>query len=450
MKAARKLRRLQQPHSFLDFVRQFLTPQTWKQARQSVSTRRRYPRWDLQPVIMVLLAMTWTAGDSEWERFEAARGFYVMCHEGRKRPGKTLEGFQRALSRLPMRQFWALAEGVRQEIRRRYAERLTIDGLMPFGCDGSRVECPRTAELEARLGKGSKEASAPTVWVTAFVHLGLGLLWSWRTGKGNADERVHLRQMLSLLPPEALVVADAAYMGYELASAVVGSKRSYLLRLSSHNRLYTVDEAPIEEWQDGQACYWPESAQKKQRPPLMCRLIRIKATGQTKNDVWLLTNILDPQKLSVQAAAKFYRWRWRNEGLFRTYKRTLKKFKLASRSVKLIHRELEGSLLAHQILLAHADLALRSHDATGEIAISPRKVLIEIRKEINRDNTSNRRIATYARRLDKCRAATRRQTSAKSSRQWPRRKPHKAPDPPKFLTMRDDQKALLQQYFGAA
>jgi Transposase DDE domain len=450
MKAARKLRRLQQPQSLMEFVRQFLTPQVWKQARQAVPTRRRKPRWDLQPLVLVLLAMTWTAGDSEWERFEAARGFYVMSYEGRKRPGKTLEGFQKALARIPMRQFWALAEGVRHEILRRYAERLMIDGYMPFGCDGSRVECPRSAELEARLGKGGKEASAPTAWVTAFVHLGLGLLWSWRIGKGTADERLHLRQMLSLLPPQALVVADAAYLGYELACAILGGNRSYLLRLSSKNRLYAIGDTPFEEWEDGQVYYWPETAQKKQQPPLLCRLIRIQATGQTKNDVWLLTNILDPQKLSVKTAAKFYRWRWRNEGLFRTYKRTLNKFKLASRSVKLIHRELEGSLLALQILLAHADLALRPDDATGEIAISPRKVLVQIRKEINRDSASHRRIPAYARRLHNCRATTRHQTSPKSSREWPRRKPHKAPDPPKCLTMRDDQKALLQQHIGAA
>jgi hypothetical protein len=76
MKAARKLRRLQQPQSLLDFMRQFLTPQVWKQARQTVRHSRRQPRWDLQPLILVLLAMTWTAGDSESERFEAARGFY--------------------------------------------------------------------------------------------------------------------------------------------------------------------------------------------------------------------------------------------------------------------------------------------------------------------------------------------------------------------------------------
>jgi hypothetical protein len=450
MKAARKLRRLQQPQSLLEFVRQFLTPQVWKQARQAVPKRRSQPRWDLQPLVLVLLAMTWTAGDSESERFEAARGFYVMCYEGRKRPGKTLAGFQKALARIPMRQLWALAQGVRDQIQRNYVGRLLLDGFIPMGCDGSRVECPRAAELEARLGKGSKEASAPTAWVTAFVHLGLGLLWSWRIGKGTADERLHLRQMLFLLPPQALVVADAAYLGYELAWAILHHDRSFLLRLSSKNRLYTVDDTPLEDWQEGRVYYWPETAQKDEQPPLLCRLIRIKATGQTKNDVWLLTNILDSQRLSLKTAAKFYRWRWRNEGLFRTYKRTLKKFKLSSRTVKLIHRELEGSLLALQILLAHSDLALRSNDATGEIVISPRKVLIQIRREIAGTGAGSRRVAPYPQRLEKCRAAKRCQKSPKASREWPRRKPHKAPAPPKFLTLREDQKALLQQYIGAA
>src|ERR1700689_1366564 len=133
MKAARKLRRAQRPQSLMDFVRQFLTPQVWKQARQAVIPGRRKPRWDLQPLVLVLLAMTWTAGDSELERFEAARGFYVMAYEGRKRPGKTLEGFQKALARIPVRQLWALAQGVRDQIRQRYAGRLIVDGWIPMG-----------------------------------------------------------------------------------------------------------------------------------------------------------------------------------------------------------------------------------------------------------------------------------------------------------------------------
>lgn len=82
-------------------------------------------------------------------------------------------GFQKALSRVPVRQFWALADCVRREMQRRYTQPLLIDGWKPFGCDGSRVECPRTAELEGRMEKGGKETSAPTACVTAFVHLGL-------------------------------------------------------------------------------------------------------------------------------------------------------------------------------------------------------------------------------------------------------------------------------------
>jgi hypothetical protein len=398
--------------------------------------------------VLVLLAMTWSAGDSEGERFEAARGFYVMSYEGRKRPGKTLAGFQKALARVPMRQLCALAQGVRDQIQRRYAARLMIDGFIPMGCDGSRVECPRAAQLEARLGKGSQETSAPTAWITAFVHLGTGLLWSWRIGNGTADERLHLRQMLPLLPRQALVVADAAYLGYELASAILHHNQSFLLRLSSKNRLYPIDNTLFAEWQDGTVCYWPETAQKAHQVPLLCRLIRIKAKGQTKHDVWLLTNVLDSQKLSRKTAATFYRWRWRNEGLFRTYKRTLQKVKLSSRTVKLIHRELHGSMLALQILLAHADLALRPGDVAGEIAISPRKVLLEIRREIH--GADARRLPPYRERLKVCRAETRCQESPKASREWPRRKPHKPPGPPKFLTLSKEQKALLQHHIGAA
>jgi hypothetical protein len=210
MKAARKLRNLQRPQSLIDHVRQFLTPLVWKQARQATSRRRSVPRWDLQPLVLIMMAMTWTAGDSQSEKFETARGFYVACYHARKRPGTTLQGFQKALSRVPRRQFKALAAGVRQEIRARFAQRRLVDGFEPMGCDGSRIECPRTTELEARLRQAGKNDAAPTLWVTAFVHLSTGLLWSWQLGPGTADERMHLRRLLATLSPQALIVCDAA------------------------------------------------------------------------------------------------------------------------------------------------------------------------------------------------------------------------------------------------
>ncbi len=449
MKAARKLRISQQPQSLLGNVRQFLTPRVWKQARQAVPPSRAVPRWDLQPLVLVLMAMTWAAGDSQPERFETARGFYVACYATRKRPGKTLEGFQKALGRVPMRQFRALAAGVRREIRARLAERLLVDGFEPMGCDGSRIECPRTTQLEARLGQAGKSDAAPTLWVTAFVHLSTGLLWSWRLGPGTAAEQEHLRHLLSTLAPRALIVCDAAYMGYELAQAIVATRRSFLFRMSSKVQLYTPEKAAIKDWTEGPVLYWPAYLQQKGVAPLFCRLIRVPAQGKAKHDVWLLTDVLDPARLSAATAAKFYRWRWRNEGVFRVYKRVVNKMKLSSRTVGLVHREAEVSLLATQLLLAHADLALRPRTkwVEGEPVISPRQVLIEIRREMTR--AGRRRARSYRDRLEDCRAETRKQTSAKATREWPRRKPHKPPRPPLLLTLNEQQKALLIQHIGA-
>ena len=221
MKAARKLRKLQQPRSLIDFVRQFLTPSVWKQARQSVPRNRQPPRWDLQPLVLIMMAMTWAAGDSQDEKFVTARGFYVACYHARKRPGTTLEGFQKARSRVPLRQFKALAEGVRWQIRAHFATQLLVDGFEPMGCDGSRIECCRSAELDVRLGQAGNDDSAPTVWLTALVHLASGTLWSWRLGPGAAAEVVHLRHLLGTLSPQALIICDAAYMGYELVRAIL-------------------------------------------------------------------------------------------------------------------------------------------------------------------------------------------------------------------------------------
>ncbi len=448
MKAARKLRQLQQPQSLLEHIRQFLTPQVWKQARHAVPQHRAHPRWDLQPLLVIVLAMTWAAGDSHAEKFQTARGFSGASDEARKRPGKTVQGFQKALARVPLRQFQALAAGVRDQIRLRDAQRLVVDGFEPMGCDGSRIECPRAAEWEARLRPAGKDHSAPTVWVTAFLPLSTGLLWSWHLGPGTADERVHLKRLLATLSPLALIVADAASRGYDLAWAILQAQRSFLLRMSSKIDLYTLERATLKTWSEGPVSYWPAYVQKQGKPPIACRLIRVPAKGRVKRDVWLLTNVLDRARLSRATAAQFYRWRWRNEGLFRTYKRTINKLKLSSRTVRLVHREAEASLLALQLLLAHADLALRPQQTVEGPVISPRKVLREIRQELN--GKATRRQGNYARRLQSCRAESRQQKSPKASREWPRRTPHKPPGPPVLKTLTDEQKVLLQEHLGAA
>jgi hypothetical protein len=444
----------------------FLTPQVWKQAQQALPRRRAW-RWQTQPLLFILLCMTWCTGDSLPERFESARAFYVALHQRRRRPGKTFAGFDKALAHLPMPVLRALATAIRCRLAQVFAARFTVDGFIPLGCDGSRLACPRSAELERRLGLGKKKkprrrqkksapasppvpagqrrsgaeqakpraAGTPQLWVTAVLHLGLGVLWSWRLGTGNANEREHLRLLVDTLPGGALLVADAGYVGYQLLAGLQAAGLAFLVRLSSRAPLYVPDKSTLKKYREGVVYYWPQNVQKQDLPPLPVRLWRIRGE---KGDVWLITNVLDEKRLPRRTAGKFYRWRWRNEGLFRTYKRTLGKVKLMSRTVAGVHREAEGSLLATQLLLAQGALALPS-PRTGKVVLpSARKVVLEIRTEIRNVTgmyLGPRQAKTYAERLAQAHWQERRQRSRKIRRRWPGRQDHKPPGPPQILKM---------------
>src|SRR5262249_569699 len=159
----------------------------------------------------------------------------------------------------------------------------------------------------------------------ALVLLPLGLLWSWRLGKGTASEHDHLRRLLSTLPQRALIVADAFYQGYELYEHILASGASFVVRLSSRSRPSKDGKVRLERFPQGLAYFWAgKSAQDGGKPPLQLRLLRVRGP---KADVWLLTNVLDPRELNHRQMAQLYRWRWRNEGLFRQYKRMLGKVK---------------------------------------------------------------------------------------------------------------------------
>ena len=129
---------------FIACLREFLTPALWKQAQEARHVCRRSARWLTQPLVLVLLFMTWCGGDSQAERFEAAKAFCVVCLPKRRRPGKTVQGFQKALAWLPMPVLRILAAGLRQHLAARVQSRWFDNGFVALGCDGSRLECPRS------------------------------------------------------------------------------------------------------------------------------------------------------------------------------------------------------------------------------------------------------------------------------------------------------------------
>jgi hypothetical protein len=422
-----------------------LAPQVWKQAHQLHRPRKSPSRWDLHPLLVVLLLMTWTTGDSEAERFATARAVYVARHQHDKRPGLTLAGFQQALAKLPLPVLHALLAGVRTSLQRLFYRYWRSDGFLVLAMDGSRLECPRSAELEQRLDGCGKTDTAPMLMIGALVLLPAGLLWSWTVGPGVSSEHDLLRQLLPTLPCRTLLVADAFYQGYDLYCDLLRAKASFLVRLSSKAQLYTETERPLERFREGQVWYWPKKVQNQQRPPLRLRLIRVR--GKKKQDVWLLTNVREQERLGRRRAAELYRWRWQVEGVFRTYKRTLPKIKLWSRTEALVYREAEVALLGLQLLLVQA--ASRSR-ADGEAIIvlgSAREQLLKLRGEIT--TCVGACLGPWQQRWYREHLAAVRSggPGRKVRRKWPRRKDHKAPKPPKLRVLPKRLKARINRYF---
>ena len=70
------------------------------------------------------------------------------------------------------------------------------------------------------------------------------------------------------------------------------------------------------------------------------------------------------------------------------------------------------------------------------------QILIAIREEID---GAPRRRPKYEEQLRRAEGERRQRTSAKTSRVWPRRKPHKAPRPPKLRKLSAAQKSELER-----
>ena len=185
-RTSRARRSPRQARSLPACLRRFLTPAVWKRARRAPIGPRPESRWNLHLVIPVVLAMTRSLGESTPERFEMARGIVAIGRPKRRRAGDTARGLQGAPGRLPMRPLVALAVAVRGRPLKRLGDDSVVDGFIPLGRDGSRLECARDDESLARMGQAGTKDGAPSLRVTALAHLATGVPWGWRLGKGTA------------------------------------------------------------------------------------------------------------------------------------------------------------------------------------------------------------------------------------------------------------------------
>lgn len=455
--AHRRSPRVAQRKTWLDCMRHFLTSHFWRVAHQGCGPYQAV-RWTLMSLLLVCMMSMLCPNKAAKDRFETAREYFVAMYPARKRPGKTQEGFLAALARLPRYFFKAIQPVLRQRVAKVLERVWYVDGWIPLGVDGSRLALPRYATLERHFGTAGT-GDFPHLWVTSIVHLSTGVVWSWRFGRSDASERHQLCALAPTLPERSLLMADAGFVGYDVWETLL-KKRHFVIRLGANVQLYA-DYQVSADFEQGKVYLWPIS--KPHKKPLALRLVRLPAEGNCKNDVWLATNVAQ-EELSVKTISKMFRLRWQHEVFYRSYKCTLNKTKLSSRTTKQVIREAEMAMMAVQLFLAQAAWAVASKnathqdatntDATGKNATNTASCAGALRQVHREWRYLLKHGRLQQRFLERLATATREhrpeRTSAKNYRQWPRKRPHKAPGKPQIALYPPELKARLLQEVAVA
>lgn len=385
-------------------------------------------RWTARLLAVCAVLTVWSSGPTLGDRFAAARDVLVGMFPTRRRPGGTYAGFIAALAKASESLLAVVVPHLRDCVRRLAvgASSWEVSGWAVFGVDGSKVDVPMTKANEDAFGVASRKRAGPQMLLTVLFHVGSGLVWAWRRGVARASERSHLLQMLDTLPVNALLLADAGFTGYDLLKAIIASDRSFLIRVGSNVRLLTKLGYRVRGFDDGLVWLWPDGVRGKGLAPLTLRLITVN--GGRKGTLYLLTDVLDPTRLSDADAGRLYAMRWGVELLYRSLKQTMGRSKMLSGSPAHAAVELDWSVVGLWLLgLANAEASAAG--GAGDLRrASVAQTLRRVRAAMA-GRGGNLQAALAGARRDEYQ-----RHRPKAARHWPHKKREKPPGAPKART----------------
>lgn len=209
---------------------------------------------------------------------------------------------------------------------------------------------PRSRQAQLQQAK-DKKADSPQMSLTLLHHVLLRLPWDWRLGASHVSEREHLRALIPHLPSDALVTADCGFFGYDFWSELLASGRQFVIRVGGNVRL--LKTLGVVRESNSTIYLWPDSAAKRQQPPLILRLVVVHDGRQPW---YLVTSVCNPKRLSDRQVAGIYKKRWRIELFFRHFKQTFGRSKLRSHKAEHAEIEAQWSLLGLWAMLLHAQI----------------------------------------------------------------------------------------------
>lgn len=381
--------------------------------------------------------MAWGEQRTLGERFQAVTAFCKsVCRHWKL--GTSYEGWVQALAREEPRLLPLILQRLRQAMLLR-KQCLPAQRWHAVAVDGTTVVCPRTRKNQQAMGDKGKPAGMPLVALTVLFDLQLGLPWAFRVGPGSDSERAHLLDMLDEIP--SLLVADAGFIGYQFCRQLIEHKKHFLLRVGGN--VHLLRELGCAYEVQGQTVYlWPAEQQKQNHPPLQLRLIVLQEAN--RQPVYLVTDVLDPEQLSDEEAAEFYRQRWGEEVFYRTAKQTFEFHTLRSRTPQNCYQELTWAMIGISLLglLSLEELQAAGHAPCDWSPAASRNVVRRVLRGDRPEAHSRRGLSSALRRCVKDRYA---RHGSKASRDYPRKKRQKPPGPPHIEMATQQQRQQAQR-----
>lgn len=330
--------------------------------------------WSATQLAYAALLWVWSDEITLGDRFRTARKITALLCQPQREFAESYQCFVKLLQCWTATLVSILQQTLRERLREALAALWEVHDFALFGVDGSRIELPRTKSHEAtysltrpsRVRKRSRrkkprtaahtmKANTPLMWLTVLWHAGTGLPWAWRIGPTDSSEREHWREMIPELPQNAMVAADAGFVGYPYARALLDSGRHLLLRVGSNVRL--LRKLGWMNESESTVYLWPQSAQPGE-PPVMLRLV-VGHNG--RHPIYLVTSIIDSRQLTDRQVLGLYRRRWGIELFFRHLKQTYERRKLRSKNADNARVELEWSLLGLWGMHLYAQAEIHKH-----------------------------------------------------------------------------------------
>ncbi|WP_435008826.1 IS4 family transposase [Tundrisphaera lichenicola] len=332
--------------------------------------------WEPRGLACAALLWAWSDEPTLVARSQAARKIVRLALGLDAEVATTYQAFLKLLRARTATLAAILMLALRRRMRDDLANRFEVAGFAAFAVDGSRLQLPRTVSNQARFtakqGRGPKarrrrrlpataadlasrrkKAEGPQMWLTTTWHVGTGLPWDWRTGPDDSSEREHLRQMIDTLPANALAMADAGFVGYQTWADLIASGRHLLVRVGANVRL--LRGLGYARERGGTVYLWPDRQASRGKPPLVLRLVAVQ---EARHPMYLVTSVLDQERLKDHQVIELYRLRWGIELFYRDFKQAFGRRKLRSQRSENAEVEATWSLLGLWALTRHGQVEL--------------------------------------------------------------------------------------------